>query len=330
MTAVSDALTIHGSALDAAAEIPEKGYAARDRGMIAPVLAQRSVEIIRAGQSPSGAYAASPTFPQYRDYCWLRDGAFIADSMSRVGERESAEQFFDWCAAIVRARPDGPWDSRYRLDGAPDDIAWWPHRQLDGLGLWVWAARNHVERHGVSTRWNDAVELTTTYLSEHWADACHDWWEEREGVHAVTLGCIWAALGDGRVADAARTALAGERLDGSHAFLVVLGLAGGEHVRRIERELGYHRHADDVYYGGGEWPVLAGLVGWARAAAGVDAGAQLTWIEQHAHADGTLPEQCGEQLHPLAYAEWLERWGPPASPLLWSHAMYLTLRNVLG
>lgn len=292
------------------------------------MLGPQSVEVIVRGQAPSGAYAASPTFSQYRDYCWWRDGSFIAEAMSRAGETGSAERFFDWCAGIVRARPDGPWDARYRLDGGADDTPWWPHRQLDGLGLWVWAMRNHVARHRLSSRWDDAAALVTRYLAAHWGDPCHDWWEEREGVHAVTLGCIWAALGDERIAAAARAALPDERLDGSQAFLTVLGLADASHLARVERELGYHRHPDDVYYGGGEWPVLAGFLGWARVRTGRDGAEELAWIEAQAQPDGTLPEQAGERLHPEAYEEWVSRWGPPASPLLWSHAMYLILRDV--
>ncbi|HEY3543114.1 MAG TPA: glycoside hydrolase family 15 protein [Gaiellaceae bacterium] len=292
--------------------------------------APRSVEVILAGQSPSGAYVASPTFSQYREYCWFRDGAFIAEAMSRSGEPESAERFFDWCAAIVRARPAGPWDARYRLDGSNDETAWWPHRQLDGLGLWVWAMRNHVARHEIASRWEDAAALTAAFLAARWGEPCHDWWEERDGIHAVTLGSIWAALDDEAIATAAREALRSERVDGAHAFLVVLGLAGGDDLARVERELGYHRHADDVYYGGGEWPVLAGLTGWARTTLGLDARTQLAWIEAKAGEDGSLPEQTGELLHPEAYPRWVERWGPPASPLLWSHAMHLILRNVLA
>ena len=193
-------------------------------------LVARSVEIILDGQAASGAYAASPTFPQYRDFCWFRDGAFIAEAMSRVGETESAERFFDWCAGIVRRSPAGPWDSRYRLDGSVDPVAWWPHRQFDGLGLWVWAMENHVERHGVSSRWSDAAEATQVFLSQHWSEPCHDWWEEHES---------------------------------------------------------------------------------------------------HADGEGALPEQSGEQLRPALYGTWVARWGQPAVPLLWSHAMYLILEAML-
>jgi GH15 family glucan-1,4-alpha-glucosidase len=287
-----------------------------------------SAERIRVAQAPSGAYPASPTFSQYRDYCWFRDGAFIAEGMSRAGETASAEAFFDWCAAIVRARPEGPWASRYRLDGSPDDVPWWPHRQFDGLGLWVWAMRNHLGRHGVASRWEDAADAVVAWLRAHWREPCHDWWEEREGVHAVTLGCIWAACGDDEIATAAADACRRERLDGSHAFLVVLGLADGAHLELIERALGHHRHLDDEYYGGGEWPVLAGLIGWARHTLGLDVSAQLGWIEAQAAARGELPEQAGALLRPERYAPWVEKWGEPACPLLWSHAMQLILRSL--
>jgi isomaltose glucohydrolase len=293
-------------------------------------LVARSVEIILDAQAASGAYAASPTFSQYRDFCWFRDGAFIAEAMSRSGEIESAERFFDWCAQIIRRDPAGPWDSRYRLDGSGDPVAWWPHRQFDGLGLWVWAMENHVERHRVSSRWSDAAEATQVFLSEHWSEPCHDWWEEREGVHAVTVGSIWAGIGGDELARVSRAACSAERLDGSHAFLVVLGLVDGNHLERSERDLGYHRHADDEYYGGGEWPILAAFTGWARHTLGLDAAPQLAWIEAAANNDGTLPEQTGERLRPERYRTWVERWGAPAVPLLWSHAMYLTLQDVLA
>ena len=284
-----------------------------------------SADIIFAGQAASGGYVASPTFSQYRGYCWFRDGAFIAEAMSRVGETGSAERFFDWCADIVRARPDGPWDSRYRLDGGRDRTSWWPHRQWDGLGLWVWAMRNHVGRHGAAPRWDDAAGHVVRWLRAHWREPCHDWWEEREGVHAATLASIWAATGDDAVAVAARERLSEERLDGSHAFLVVLGLAGVDHLARIERGLGYHRHRDDEYYGGGEWIILAGFVGWARATLGLDASPQRAWIEAQADTSGELPEQTGELLRPERYGEWVAKWGNPAKPLLWSHAMQLIL-----
>jgi GH15 family glucan-1,4-alpha-glucosidase len=209
-----------------------------------------------------------------------------------------------------------------------DPVAWWPHRQFDGLGLWVWAMENHVERHRTASRWADAAHATRAFLARNWHEPCHDWWEERSGVHAATLGCIWAALRRDDIASTAQHARRRERLDGSHAFLVVLGLVGVDVLTEIESTLGYHRHLDDEYYGGGEWPVLAGLVGWARSVNGLDATAQLSWIEARATVDGALPEQAGEELRPELHGSWVARWGPPALPLLWSHAMYLILHAV--
>jgi GH15 family glucan-1,4-alpha-glucosidase len=71
------------------------------------------------------------------------------------------------------------------------------------------------------------------------------------------------------------------------------------------------------------------LVGWARVSNGRDGRPQLAWIEAQAESGGTLPEQSGERLHPSSYDTWVARWGPPASPLLWSHAMYLILHTLL-
>jgi GH15 family glucan-1,4-alpha-glucosidase len=190
--------------------------------------------------------------------------------------------------------------------------------------------RNHVERHRVASRWGDAAEATQVFLAGHWSEPCHDWWEERSGVHAATLGCIWAALPRDEIASCARAAQQRERLDGSHAFLVVLGLAGADVLEQLERTLGYHRHLDDEYYGGGEWPVLAGLIGWARVVSGLDGTPQRAWIEAHAHDGGALPEQAGERLRPALYGPWIARWGRPALPLLWSHAMYLILHTLLA
>ena len=75
-------------------------------------LVARSVEVILAGQSPSGGYVACPNFEQYR-YAWLRDGCFVADAMREAGEVQSCDRFLDWCGRIVMRSPGGPFDARY-------------------------------------------------------------------------------------------------------------------------------------------------------------------------------------------------------------------------
>jgi GH15 family glucan-1,4-alpha-glucosidase len=95
---------------------------------------------------------------------------------------------------------------------------------------------------------------------------------------------------------------------------------------------GVHRHLADVYYGGGEWLLLAAQLGSYYVAIGERERAeqQLAWVVAQADAADNLPEQASEHLlHPGSLGEWAERWGPIASPLLWSHAMFLNLHGEL-
>lgn len=104
-------------------------------------------------------------------------------------------------------------------------------------------------------------------------------------------------------------------------------------IRRDLATPGVHRFTADVFYGGGQWLLLTCLLGWNEAATGDHAAARarLEWAAAHATPEGYLPEQVPDHLlHPDARAEWLERWGPVATPLLWSHGMYLILADELG
>ncbi|MCL6451119.1 MAG: hypothetical protein K6T75_07510 [Acetobacteraceae bacterium] len=99
----------------------------------------------------------------------------------------------------------------------------------------------------------------------------------------------------------------------------------------VEAELlggGVRRYPGDGFYGGGEWPVLAAWLGWYWTRAGRRGGALrlLRWIEEQADEEGHLPEQVpGPATDPGLDRWWRQRWGPPARPLLWSHAMHLVL-----
>ena len=99
-------------------------------------------------------------------------------------------------------------------------------------------------------------------------------------------------------------------------------------VRLVEDRLadgGVHRYEADTFYGGGQWPVLAALLAWHHAQSGNRARAAelLGWVVSVADDDLLLPEQTAPLLAPEVLDEWLERWGPSAHPLVWSHGMFL-------
>lgn len=96
--------------------------------------------------------------------------------------------------------------------------------------------------------------------------------------------------------------------------------------------VGVHRYQGDVYYGGGLWPLLSGYYGLAALELGKVSVAQrvLDWIADTQGVGGELPEQVNSHLlAPEREAEWISKWGPSATPLLWTHGMYLALANEL-
>ncbi|NUT38711.1 MAG: hypothetical protein HOV86_01890 [Thermoactinospora sp.] len=137
--------------------------------------------------------------------------------------------------------------------------------------------------------------------------------------------------------------LGGDAVDASLlACVAPFGLYPVDHpvavatVAEVERQLaadgGVHRFRADTFYGGGRWVLLAGFLGLNHAAAGRRAEAlrYLDWMAAQADAAGELPEQVSDVLlAPPRLQEWLQRWGPVAQPLLWSHGMYLMLADAL-
>lgn len=175
-------------------------------------LGPRSVQIILANQTASGAFVASPTFSQY-GYCWLRDGAFIAHALDVAGAHAAAARFHDWVADIVLARrerleravesgrrgeaprPEDHLHCRYTADGAESAVDW-PTFQLDGPGIWLWSLGEHVAGGGeLSPRHAGAAFLLADYLAALWQHPSYDAWEENpEQLHTSTVGAIAAGL----------------------------------------------------------------------------------------------------------------------------------------
>ncbi len=210
-------------------------------------LADRSLEIILGGQAPSGAFIAGPTFGQYR-YAWLRDGAFIAESLDIVGQHEAASRFHDWVAGIIVAAEGGiqrsimaaadggspiPEDylhCRYEPDGSlgPDD---WPTFQLDGPGIWLWSLAEHGRLGGtITAAHRQAARLAARYLSALWDQPSYDAWEESpDHVHTSTLVAILAGLrGAG---DVLGDATPGEVALAEAGLVARLGSGGGAYKK---------------------------------------------------------------------------------------------------
>jgi len=108
-----------------------------------------------------------------------------------------------------------------------------------------------------------------------------------------------------------------------------------ETVRAIENKVvneGVHRYPLDSYYGGGEWIILTLWLAryYHEIKRREEAYKLLQWVESCADVNGELPEQVPHNLNkPNFYRRWVEKWGPIAKPLLWSHAMYIIVYNLI-
>lgn len=105
-------------------------------------------------------------------------------------------------------------------------------------------------------------------------------------------------------------------------------------ISEIENTLywngGVHRYPEDTYYGGGEWPLLSCWLGlYYLEIKEIDKAEHIIeWVESQVNPNGELPEQIlGHTNKPEHIIEWENKWGQVATPLLWSHAMYLILKN---
>ena len=170
------------------------------------------VGFLLQSQAPGGAYLASPSFSQY-PFSWLRDGAFIAHALARVGERESAAAFHAWVArtvmpreddvrALIEARTAGVaadhermLPTRFTPDGQAETGAGWPDFQLDGYGQWLWSLAEHARGDSLPDDVRAGATLVADYLAAFWDEPCYDSWEEgRTQHHTTTLASVAAGL----------------------------------------------------------------------------------------------------------------------------------------
>jgi len=261
---------------------------------------------------------------------------------------------------LEQERPQGDADAASGRDGEGEP---WPNFQIDGYGMWLWALAEHLASEPVPSALRPAVTLVARYLERVWPLRCFDCWEEwGGGEHASTLGAVVAGLeASGRMLEDERWQRAAERVrghllkrftagarlrrgaeddrvDGSMLWLGVPFRALEPQDPRLQatvdavrRDLagpggGIYRYRGDTYYGGGQWLLLTSSLAWHDAVTGdVDRAREgQAWVRAQATRGGALPEQVtGDPQDAGMVAPWVERWGPVATPLLWSHAMYL-------
>lgn len=356
--------------------------------LIADHIADRSVDVLLRGQSPSGALVACPTFGTYA-YAWLRDGAFSAHALDVAGERAAASAWHRWVASSIEGHrpliesaiagvtagrdlpPEAFPPARYTLEGTlePLDDEPWPNFQVDGYGMWLWALELHLDGGSLDPELARTVELVARFLEATWPVKCFSCWEELDGgAHGATYGATVAGLSSaarllddahwGDTADVVRAALVERFVHGDRfgrgpddprldASLLWLGVPFGvlpdddpliaATVRAVENDLaaeggGLYRYLGDSYYGGGQWLLLTSSLAWHHAVLGNHARAveAQDWVRAQALPNGDLPEQVTTYAQDATMIQpWVERWGPAASPLLWSHAMYLIVEDEL-
>ncbi|WP_264852259.1 glycoside hydrolase family 15 protein [Clostridium omnivorum] len=218
-------------------------------------------------------------------------------------------------------------------------------------------------------KYKKSIDVATEYLCCFWNYPCFNCWQEDgEKIHTSTLAAIYGGLNsineylndsyiESTLKDIKQYVLDNciednrlkkcTDLNSTDANLLwaatpfklfkVNDLIIKNTVNIIEKELvhegGVHRYPEDTYYGGGEWTILSAWLGlyYCEINEVEKAGKMLRWIESKANINGELAEQVLDNVNDDYYInKWESLWGEVASPLLWSHAMYLILLNSIN
>jgi oligosaccharide amylase len=178
-------------------------------------LSERGQEVYRASvllmrhlSGPNGAIIASPDTRSLiaagdtYNYCWWRDGGYVAKAMDEAGLYESASHFLGFAAQCQN--PDGSFFHRHFPDGAMGST--WhppPFLQIDQTATVIAAAWHHFKRGGdpdvLVSHWplvKGAANFLTAFRDPetHLPRPSFDLWEERLGVHAYSTAAVAHAL----------------------------------------------------------------------------------------------------------------------------------------
>ena len=215
-------------------------------------------------------------------------------------------------------------------------------------------------------KYSKSIKITIEYLLNFWSIPNYDCWEENgDKINPTTLSCIYGGLksistfiNDKRISglskkirnyvlkkciiDGRLSKFEGSKsIDASLLWTTVpFGMFDVRDkiiiktISEIENKLywngGVHRYPEDSYYGGGEWPLLSCWLGLYYLETGEIERAEyiIRWVENQANHNGEIPEQVLDHtIVPEYIIKWTKEWGEVATPLLWSHAMYLILKK---
>lgn len=179
-------------------------------------LYKRSLLIIRTQVDQGGAILAandSDVLNYNRDtysYMWPRDGALVAEALDRAGQPYPSRAFYRFCASVVT--PQGYLLHKYNPDRSLGS-SWHPWIDAEGQPtLPIQEDETALTLHslwGNFCRYRDlefaeelyapfirpAGEFLYSYRDEQGLPKpSYDLWEERHGVHAFTIGSVWAGL----------------------------------------------------------------------------------------------------------------------------------------
>lgn len=179
-------------------------------------LYRRSLLTLRTQIDNGGAILAANDFDiaQFnRDtysYMWPRDGALVIAGLIDSGYSEISRRFFDFCHRAIT--DDGYLLHKYNPDGslASSWHGWTVNGesqlpvQQDETALVLWALWRHFDRFRdiefIKHHYRGLIIRAANWLTRYRCGDCFlplpswDLWEERHGVHAWTVGAVWAGL----------------------------------------------------------------------------------------------------------------------------------------
>jgi len=182
---------------------PPKGLSERARELY-----RSSVLVLRHSTATNGAVIASPDTRSLvaagdtYNYCWWRDGGYIAKAMDEAGLFENADRFLDFARDCQN--PDGSFFHRHFPDGAIGST--WhppPFLQIDQTATVISAAWHHFKRGGdpdiLLDLWplvKGAANFLTAFRDPETGlpAPSFDLWEERLAIHTYSTAAVVHAL----------------------------------------------------------------------------------------------------------------------------------------